>query len=289
MILVTGASGRTGGELVRLLTARGKPVRALVRDAARGVPLEQLGAQVVVGDFLDPASLDRAVERARKVYLCTPPDQRKLELETNMIDAAARGGVEHVVKMSSIGASRDSPMALLRWHREIEEYLEASGMAYTHLRPHYFMQNTPRLAPLVQRDGRFSLPMGEGRISIVDTRDVAAVAAVALTKDGHVGETYVVTGPEPLSYGDIATKIGAATGSPVRYVAVSAEEGRRDMLEIGIPAWIADELVRLYTLFSDDTFSFVTDVVATVGRLKPRTYDDFAMEHVHVFRGDAEE
>jgi uncharacterized protein YbjT (DUF2867 family) len=288
MILVTGASGRTGAALVRLLTARGAPVRALVRDAAKGVPLEQLGAEVVVGDFLDPASLERAVERARKVYLCTPPDQRKLELEANLIDAAGGAGVEHVVKMSSIGASRDSPMALLRWHRELEEHLEASGMAYTHLRPHYFMQNTPRLAPLIQHDRRFSLPMGDGRISIVDTRDVAAVAAVALTEDGHEGKTYVVTGPEPLSYGDIAEKIGAAIGSRVRYVAVSAEEGHRQMLEIGIPAWIAEELVRLYTLFSDDTFSFVTDVVATVGRVEPRTYDDFAKEYAHVFRGEAE-
>src|SRR5438876_8806251 len=127
MILVTGANGRTGSELVRLLAARGAPVRALVRDAAKGVPLGKLGAEVAVGDFGEPATLEQAVESVRKVYLCTPPDQRKLELEENVVDAAARAGVEHVVKMSSIGASRDSPMTLLRWHREIEEYLEASG------------------------------------------------------------------------------------------------------------------------------------------------------------------
>jgi uncharacterized protein YbjT (DUF2867 family) len=285
MILVTGATGRTGSEVVRTLLGRGVAVRALVRDRQRARLVLAAGAELAEGDLDRPETLGAALAGGERVFLLSPPDLRQVVRERGLVSAAARAGARHVVKMSAIGASLDSPVTLLRWHREIEDTLERSGLVFTHLRPHYFMQNTPRLAPSIHDERIVRVPMDGGRISIVDTRDVAAVAVAALTEDGHEGAAYVITGPEALGYDDIVTAIGDAIGVDVRYVPVTPEEARARFTASGMPGWIAGELVSLYRLFAGGAYAEVTDVVARVGHVTPRTYAQFAAEHAAVFRG----
>jgi len=285
VILVTGATGTVGREVVAQLAAAGAPVRALVRDPGKAAALLPAGVDLAPGDLDRPATLAAALQGVEKVFLLSPADPRQVEQQGNVILAARRAGVGHVVKMSALGASTGSPVSLLRWHRQTEKELEKSGVAYTHLRPHFFMQNMLGMAAAIAAQGVVHAPMKDGRVSIVDARDIAAVAVGVLTRAGHEGKTYDVTGPEALSYADMAGKISAAIDKQVTYVNVPFTEARRDLVGAGMPEWLADSLLGLYGLFGAGHGSLVTNVVAEVAKKQPRTFDEFAREHAAAFRG----
>jgi uncharacterized protein YbjT (DUF2867 family) len=175
-----------------------------------------------VGDFEQPGTLDAAMAGCDHLYLVSPPSPRQPEQERNVIDAAKRAGVAHVVKQTVLGADPEVSMAFGRWHGQIEQYLDQSGLAYTLVRPHSFMQNFLLSAQPVAEQGVLYGMTGEGRTSYSDTRDIAAVAAQVLTGPGHQGQRYIVTGPEALSAAEVAERLSAAIGRPVRYVDLPA-------------------------------------------------------------------
>ncbi|HTD79153.1 MAG TPA: SDR family oxidoreductase, partial [Chloroflexota bacterium] len=236
-ILVTGATGRIGTELVRRLTAAGTPVRALVHTPPKASSLSARQVEVVLGDFDDPASLDRAVAGVERVFLVSPPQPDQVRLQGNVVRAAQRGGVRHIVKISALGASPDWPLAVPRWHWQTEQQIEQADLAFTHLRPNYFMQMILPLAPEVIQRGTVSVPAGTGRISMVDARDVAAVAAGALLEAGHEGRIYEITGPEALAFSDVAQHLSETIGRPVRYVDIDPESALNDLVSAGLPTW----------------------------------------------------
>ena len=200
MLLLTGATGKVGRPLAEMLGARGVPFRALVRSLDRAAPLRDAGAELVEGDLARPDTLARAFDGVDRLFLLTAPAEEMVALQHNAIEAARAAGVRHVVKLSAVGAGPGDPVPVrvARWHAEIEGALRASGMAWTMIRPHGFMQNTFAFAPSVAAEGRFYAP-DTGRYPVVDARDVAAVAAAALTGGAHEGAEYEVTGPERLS------------------------------------------------------------------------------------------
>ena len=201
MILVTGATGKVGSETVRLLRQREMPVRALVRNPEKAAALAQAGAEIAVGDLEAPLTLDEAMKGITTVVLVSPgmPAQ-----ELNVVHSAARAGAGHVVKITS-NASADSPIARRRWQAEIEAGLIASGLGHTLLRSNAYMQNTLALAPAIAKTSSFGSSTGTGRLGMIDTRDVGAVAAeIAASPVPHEGKTYWLTGPELLSYSDVA-------------------------------------------------------------------------------------
>lgn len=284
MIVVTGATGQIGSEVVRQLAAKGEKVRALIRDPKKAVSLSDPNVLFVKGDFSDPKSLDDAFKGATKLFLLSNFEPNQVQMQHNAIEAAKRAGVKHVVKLSALGAAKDATVSVGRWHAETEEELKKSGMKWTILQPHFFMQNLAMMAGSIKGQGALYAPMKDGKVAFVDTRDIATVAAHVLTDPGHEGQTYVITGGEALSFHEVAQQIGAATGKPVKYVDISPEDARKGMVGAGIPEWMANDLVGLYGIFAAGYGAATTDVVQKVGKTQPRTFAQFAKENAEVFK-----
>ena len=282
-ILITGATGRIGRELVRLLNEARIPVRVLVRTHEAAATLERPGVQPLVGDLDVPETLDEALAGVQKLFLLSPADPRLVDQQGQAAEAAKRAGVQHIVKVSTLGADPESPVSFARWHAHVEQHIERSGFTYTHLRPHYFMQNTLAFAPTIASESRLYAPMRDGRIGLVDCRDVAAVAARVLTEPGHENRVHEITGAVALSFADIASEIGAAIGKPVQYVNVRPSEAEKAMISDGVPGWLAGALIDLYAIFSADHASATTRVVEELSGKPPRTFAAFAREFSREF------
>src|SRR5713101_6514649 len=191
MILVTGATGLNGRELVHRLSARGVPTRALVRNATRADALSSLpNIEIVEGDMARPETLAPALHSVDQAMLISSSDPAMLDVQSNFIEAARKAGVKHVVKLSGIMPELDSPFRFARMHAEIERRLEASGMAFTHLRAGEFMPTYFRQVPSIIARSALSLPMEDARIASIDIGDIAGVAAAVLTNSGHEGKIY---------------------------------------------------------------------------------------------------
>lgn len=277
MILMTGATGNNGGEIVKQLVAAGVPVRVLVRDRAKATSFDS-SVEIVEGDFAQPDTLDRAMSGIEKAFLLTPADPKQVELSSNFIKAAKRAGVGQIIKLSMFGADANSPFPLAQWHCQTEQQIESSGIAWTHLRPNDLMQNMRRLVQSIQTEGTIRLPVQEGKISMVDLRDVAAVAVKTLTEAGHEGKAYNITGAEALSYTDIAQKLSNALGQPICYVSPSLETFKQGLMQSGTPEAAADLMNTMYALESQNHNAEITNTVFEVTGKSPITFDQFAQE-----------
>jgi uncharacterized protein YbjT (DUF2867 family) len=287
MILVTGATGLNGGVLVRLLSSRGVPVRALVRNPARAAALTSLpNVEVVEGDMAHPETLAEPLRGVERAMLISSSDPAMLEVQSNFIEAARKAGVRHVVKLSGIMPDIDSPFRFARMHGEAELKLERSGIAFTHLRAGEFMHAYFRQVPAIVARGTFFLPMEDARIASIDVRDIAEVAARALTEPGHEGKIYPLTGPEALSMSEVAEKLSTATGKTIRYVNIAPEEARKAQLAAGVPPDRADALAELFAERRKGKESKVwPDIEDILGR-RATTFDEFATRHAAIFRGE---
>lgn len=287
MILITGGTGTTGREVVAELQRLGAAsVRALVRDPARALFIREAGFETFEGDFDRPETLDAALEGVETALLLTPPSPLTYAYQRDFIEASKRAGVRRVVKLSAVGADASAPESFGKWHGQAEEFLKASGLGWTILRPNFFMQNLLGQAHTIATQGAIYQPGGDARASLIDARDIASVAARALTDAGHEGKTYTLTGPEALSYGEAAAKISEATGRPVRYVAITPEQFREGALAQGLPEWLVSALGLLNDLFASGDAAEVTDDVRRVGGREPKTFDEFARDHAAAFRGE---
>jgi uncharacterized protein YbjT (DUF2867 family) len=280
MILVTGATGTVGSEAVRLLAARHQPTRALVRDPSC-VPHTDGGAvEVVTGDFDEPDTLDAAMCGVDTVLLVSPavPDQ-----EIAVVDAAVRQGVSHIVKITS-KASADSPVDRRRGQARIEAHLAASGPAHTLLRSNAYMQNLLALAPMIERTGGFVMSAGDGRVGMIDARDVAATAtAVAVAPTRHAGRTYWLTGPDLVTYADVAEELSAALGRAVEYRRISPDEHRAAMIRAGLPEAVATSNAQAFALIADGDAAWSSDEVNSITGDRPRSLRTFLADHLGAF------
>ena len=287
MILVIGGRSKIGAALIGELLGRGQQVRALVRagESAGTLPAE---AEAVTGDLADEGSLVTAMEGVEKVFLLSSPHSQAVSWHRNAIDAARRTQVQLLVRSSILGADRESPAEFISAHTVCDRYLEDSGLPYVIVRPNLFLQNIPESTiPSIDASGTFYVDAGEARISMVDTRDVAAVAAVVLTQPGHAGAHYDVTGPEALSYADVAAKLASATGRRITYVAAPDDAVRQALLGAGLNEWFANALVGLYQDYRrSGTDGYAGQVTNTVERLTgrpPRSLDNLLAEIAPTF------
>lgn len=284
-ILVTGATGNIGSILVEKLATANVPARALVRSHGKAEGIEKLGLEAVIGDLDKPETLQPALEGIEKVFLLSSPDPRQAELQSNLIQAAKSAGVSHIVKLSAIGVGGElDSITLGRLHRETEKEIESSGINYTHLRPNGFMQNAFTFAGMIKSQGTFYAPLGDAKVSYVDARDVASVAFTALTEDGHEGKAYEITGPESLSYDDVARELSLALGREVKYVNVPIAAARGAMLGMGMSEWLANALVELFNHYRDGKAARVTDTVREVTGREPITFSQFARDNAETFK-----
>ena len=282
MILITGVTGTVGGAVSAQLQSMGVAHRALVRDVARaaGGP----GVTPVAGDLARPETLAAGLAGVEKAFLMSPPVEQGLELEKNFITAAKRAGVRHVVKLSAIHAAPDAGYYFARQHGLGEQALEASGMAYTMLRPNGFYQNFLGSADSIKNRNALTAPAGDMRFSTVDVRDIAAVAAQALTGSGHEGERYTITGPVALSHQEIAAIFTAVLGREIAYVDVPPEAARGFMIGSGIPAWNVDKILDLFAHYRTGAAAMVTDVVEKVGGKAPIQFEAFVRDAAAAFQ-----
>ena len=278
-IFITGATGQVGSHVVRQLSSEGKQFRALVSSQEKAAAMDVPGEEVLIGDFSQPETLDAALTGVEELFLLSVGSPNQVELQGNVIEAAQRAGVHHVVKLSVLGASPDAVTSLGRWHAQTEKQIRESGIAYTFLRPGSFMQNLMMSADTIKTQGAIYAPMQDGKFSPVDARDIAAVAVATLTEDGHAGKTYDITGPEAISYADIAEKISAAVGKTVTYVDVPPEAARQGMLDAGLPEWLVDDLSILNEIYASGQEAEVSPVVAEVAKKEPITFDQFARDY----------
>lgn len=281
-ILVTGATGNTGSALVDLLTQRGAPVRVMVRGQGDGARFDAARVKVVVADFDDAESITAALAGAGRAYLVTPSSEKAAQQQIRFAEAAVKTGVQHVVVLSQFGAELDSPVRFLRYHAEVERRIRELGIGYTFLRPNLFFQGLLGFAPTIAASSRFFAPIGEARVSAVDVRDIAGVAAAALTEPGHDGKIYTITGPAAITHAEIAAALSAALGREITFVDASPQmfaDGMRGFM----PAWQLQGLVEDYAAYSRGEASEVYPTVADVTGRQPLSVEQFARDYAAAF------
>jgi len=285
MILVTGANGANGSELVKLLASRNIPLRAMVRSGSHATELAAVaGVEVVAGDFDDRASVELALRGIERAFLLTNSTERAQEQQRGFVAAAARAGLKHIVKLSQFAADEASPVRFLRYHARIERAIIESGMAYTFLRPNLFMQGLVSFSRSIRTEGRFYAAARDARISVVDVRDNAAVAAAALTEPGHEGRTYTLTGPAALTHAEMAAGLSEATGRPIAYVDVPPAAMRDALLGMGAPPWQADGLIEDYAHYRRGEAASAASGVQDATGQAPRPFAVFARDYAAAFR-----
>jgi uncharacterized protein YbjT (DUF2867 family) len=237
--------------------------------------------ELVAFAFEDKRLVADALEDVEKVFLLPPLMPNQVEVTNAFVDAARSAGVQHIVKLSAIGAGTETFTAG-EWHAANERYIRNSGLAFTFLRPNSFMQNFINYFP--PRNGVIYLPWGNGKASFVDARDIAAVAARALTNEAHKNKVYTLTGPVALSIDEVARTLSHAAGREIKYVDVPESAAREAMLNAGMAEWQVDLLMELHAINKESRWCTITsDVQEVVGKL-PIDFNEFACDHTDTFR-----
>ena len=280
MILVTGSGGTIGRELVKELSAAGRPVRAAYHSRPPTAPgVEGARVDLTTGD-----GLDAAVRGADAVFLLVGELPDQVAAERRVVEAARRAGVRRLVKLSVLGAQTEA-FAFARIHRAVERAVEASGIAYTFLRPGSFMQNFVTYYGQTIRDNdAIYLPARDAREAHVDVRDIARVAARTLTADGHAGKAYDLLGPQPLSYAEVAAKISGVVGRTISYVDMSDEDYVSAMTGAGVPPPDVEQLLDLHRFIRAGNFPKSSPTIKDVTGRNPVTFDQFARDYAGAWK-----
>jgi uncharacterized protein YbjT (DUF2867 family) len=281
--LVTGATGTVGREVVRQLLARGDQVRASGRASSR--PAFLGSADYTVFDFDNPETAAAAFKGVQRMFLLTPLDERMVQVGRGLVGQAKASGIELIVRLSVMGAGGFPATKLARAHRAVEEAIEASGLPYTFLRPNAFMQNyLTAFGNSIRRQGLLAMPQGRGAVSLVDARDVAAVAVAALSDPIHQGRAYELTGAEALSNDEVAEILSESSTRRIRYVAMPEAGARKALLGQDMPNWLVEVLLELYAISRQGMAARVSSAIQEVLGRPPTSFRQFAMDYADYFR-----
>jgi uncharacterized protein YbjT (DUF2867 family) len=284
MILITGASGNVGREVVKQALAVGLKIRATFQSAAVAAQAPA-GLEGVIMDYSQPETVRAALQGVEKIFLVGPPTRDLPALETNFVKEVLAAGRTHIVKLSALGGRQST---FPSGHRESEENIEASGLPYTFLRPNGFMQNLVNYsAGSIRAQNAFYGCQGEGAVSMIDIRDIAAAAVIVLAATGHEGKSYSLTGGEALTNQQVAEKLSEVAGRKIVYVDLPPAELKKGILASGASEWSADALVDLQGLYREGKASAVSGDVERLTRRKPITFDQFARDYAFAFRDSA--
>lgn len=281
--LVTGA-GVTGGEVLRCLATAKRPTRALVRNVASAEPFQKLGIELVEGDFGRKDSWARALQGVAAAFNITVAHPEAVSWNAAFLECAKKCGVRRIVQLSGMNVSPTSSAAFHRQMGQCDEALKASGLGYTILQPNVFHQNMLRMATPIRERGRFRSAAGDARISMIDVRDIAEVAVKALAEDKHEHEVYVLTGPEAITYSDVARFLSIAVGKPIEYEALTEEQAVNELVQSGLSEAVARSRVGVHRSFSSGTFARVTSDVQQLLHRAPRSFLEFARDYASEFR-----
>jgi uncharacterized protein YbjT (DUF2867 family) len=276
MILITGASGNVGREVLKQIAETGASIRAAFQSMSKAASAPK-GVEVAVVDYEQPETLRAALNGVEKVFLVGPPTAQLVALERSAIDTIRKSEVQQVVKLSAMGGRA---AIFPGQHAESEEYIRSSGVTYTFLRPNGFMQNILLYSgDSIRTQNAFYGSEGDGRVSQIDIRDIAAVAVKTLTEGGHETKTYTLTGPAALSNSEVAKILSEALGREIRFVNMEPAQLKAALLAAGVGEWSVDALLDLQRLYREGGAATVTDDVEQVLGRKPRSYAEFAKEN----------
>ena len=284
-ILIAGATGTNGRELIAQLAEHDVAIRALVRDLEKAAGLAGPKVQLVQGDLADPASLDAAMAGVDIAYVVTAVVPEAPQLFSNFYAAAKKAGVGRVVKFSGLGAAPDSGSELIRQHAAADQELRDSGLSYTIIRPNSFHQNMFWQAEGIKLSGQFYLPLAEARQSTIDVRDIAAATVKVMLQPGHENKDYDLTGPESLSFAEVAATLSEVLGKPVSYVAIPVEAAEQAMKDMGMPEWNAHALAEIQGVFATGKYADTTDDLEQILGHPGRTFRQFAEDFKVAFGG----
>ena len=282
-VLVTGATGNTGSLLVPALLKADVDVRIFVRNEAKAKPLKDLGAEVVIGDLDDPAAILPAVKDVDKIYLLTWNGQTQLKQAENVINAAKHEGVSHIIRHSMWGPDKSR---IIKQGYEIEEMVKSSGLQWTILKPTFFMQNTMMAAQTISSDGVIYWDMKDGKLGMIDVRDIADAAFAVIVGKGHEGKSYILTGPEAISFNDVAKIFSDVLHKEVKYVNVPHEASIQAMTGMGMPEWIAEGYAELDEGFGENFANSTTKNVENLTWHPARSFKQFAADFAQVFTSE---
>jgi uncharacterized protein YbjT (DUF2867 family) len=280
VILVTGATGNVGRQLVSQLMGHGAAVRALARDPYRaGLPG---GVEVVCGDLSDPATLDACLDGVDTVFLVWLFRIAKAAPAVlNVVNRHAR----RIVYLSAVGVPDDGevhPHPIVQFHADLERLIGKSGLEWTFLRSHIFATNALWWAPQIRAEGVVHEPYGAAAWPAIHERDIAAVAVRVLTSDGHGGRTYCLTGPQLLTQVEQVNTIGEVIGRALRFEEISPEAARQKMLGAGWLPSVADGLLNAYARMMTHPEPVTTTVEEITGT-PARTFREWVIDHVDDF------
>jgi uncharacterized protein YbjT (DUF2867 family) len=287
-ILITGATGTVGSEVVKQLSAKGENI--IVKAAARSATdntFENLNrVQVVQLDYDKPDSLAVALKGVDKLFLLTPFQSNMVDLTSNLVSEAKKAKVKYIAKQSVMGADAEPGITPGRLHRQAEKIIEESGIPFTFLRPNFFMQNFVNYySNLIRSQGAFYTPAGDAKVSFVDVRDIAAVAVKSLINDNQQkGRAYNITGGEALTYGQAAEILSKAVGKKINYVNVTDQDARKGMKDMSMDEWTIKSMIELFEITRAGYVSEISPIVEQVTGNKPITFSQFANDYAGSFK-----
>ena len=287
MILITGATGNVGVEVVKKLSTLGEPVRAFVHHKTHARSIALPGVELFDGDFGKPETFTAALGGIDRLFLLIPSSAEVEQQQCNFVDAAERAKIKHIVKLSQFGANKQARGRFQRYHGAVESYIRRSGIPFTFLRPNLFMQGLLNFKSAIASQSALYAPAGDAKVSVIDVRDIASVAAKTLTESGHQGKTYDLTGPEPLTHAGMADHLSMALMKPIKFVDVQPNTFKRALLGFGMPQWQADGLMEDYEHYRRGEASEVTSTVRDVTGTEPIAFSRFARDYAGKFLGKA--
>ncbi len=278
-ILIIGGTGNIGTPLIDLLKDSNENYRVMVRSDESEAKMASLGVPTVRAELGDWPSVETALENTDTVFLLSSPSPEMPGLHKGLIDRAVSAGVRKIVRQSAEPASNSTGLPMYEQHAEVDDYLRASGLDHVILRPHYFMQNIPQMhAQFMVEKQMFAQYLGDARIPMVDTRDVATAAFACLTSDTFNGKTHYITGPRAISYYDVAAAFSKPLGKEIQYVSLSYEDQKAGLESFGMPDMIVNTIMTLFKRWVDAGEQPVSPDFERITGAKATDIDTFARD-----------
>lgn len=283
-ILISGATGNVGTQLVKRLAALNTPFKALVRNGDNSELLKSLPqAEIIIGDLADESTLIKAMQGIEKAFLLTNSSEQAEQLQLNFVQAAHRAGVMHLVKLSQFAADENSPVRFLRYHARVENKIKELGLSYTFLRPNLYMQGLIAFKDYIKYDGKFYAAAGNAAISAVDIRDIAAVAAKALTETGHENKIYNITGREAITHYQMADIFSRVLSREIRFIDVTPDQMEGALRAAGFPEWQVGGLIEDYSHYARGEAAITYNTVIDVTNVAPIGFEQFVNDYKELF------
>jgi len=284
MILLTGATGKTGSATAKALNEKGITFRALIRNEEKRGDIESLGGEVVIGSIENKEAVDQSMVDVETALILLPNSENQLSLEKQLVDSAKQAGAKRVVKMSSIEATPDATSPIPKLHLESEEYIKQSGLNWTMIKPNFYMQNLLASAGTIKDQGKIFLPMSEGKTGMIDTTDVGKVLAKVLSEDGHESMNHEITGPEILSFNEVAEIFSKGLDKQVDYVDVPLAAYKETLGQFLTNQWHLDAVIDLFKGIADGGIEEKTDTYSELMGESPKSLSEFISENSFIFK-----